>query len=90
MSFDSKKDFEIDSTNIKDRFYLDALGNKSINDNANDVYNIACDNKIGMISKQIKLLEYGKETLNDIKKYIEGNAFVKNQKIIKNKRRYKL
>ena len=38
-----------------------------------------------MISKQIKLLEYGKETLNDIKKYIEGNAFVKNQKIIKNK-----
>ena len=50
LSFDSKKDFEIDSANIKDRFYLDALGNKSINDNANDVYNIACDNKIGMIS----------------------------------------
>lgn len=49
LSFESKNEFEINSTNIKDRFYLDALGNKSINDNANDVYNIAADNKIGMI-----------------------------------------
>ena len=49
LSFDSNKEFEINSTNIKDRFYLDALDNKSINDNANDVYNISADNKIGMV-----------------------------------------
>jgi hypothetical protein len=49
VSYEQKKSFEIDSTQINDRFYLDALGYKSINDNANDVYNIACDNKVGMI-----------------------------------------
>lgn len=50
LTYEDKKEFEIASDEIQDRFYLDALGNKSINDNANDVYNIACDNKIGMIS----------------------------------------
>lgn len=49
VSYKQKNSFEIDSTKINDRFYLDALGYKSINDNANDVYNIACDNKVGMI-----------------------------------------
>lgn len=49
VSYKSKASFEINSTQINDRFYLDALGYKSINDNANDVYNIACDNKVGMI-----------------------------------------
>lgn len=49
VSYKSKKSFEINNTQIKDRFYLDALGYKSINDNANDVYNIACDNKIGIV-----------------------------------------
>ena len=49
LSFENKKDFEINNTNIKEKFYLDALGNKSINDNANDVYNISSDNKVGFI-----------------------------------------
>jgi hypothetical protein len=49
VSYKQKTSFEIESSNINDRFYLDALGNKSINDNANDVYNIACDNKVGII-----------------------------------------
>jgi DNA-binding transcriptional MerR regulator len=61
------------------------LEKKPPSETCNIISNQLIDNKIGMISKQIKLLEYGKETLNDIKKYIEGNAFVKNQKIIKNK-----
>ncbi len=49
VSYEQKTSFEIDSTKINDRFYLDALGYKSINDNANDVYNIACDNKVGIV-----------------------------------------
>ena len=49
LSFESKSDFEINTTNIKEKFYLDALGDKSINDNANDVYNISSDNKVGFI-----------------------------------------
>ena len=49
VSYKQKTSFEIDKSKINDRFYLDALGYKSINDNANDVYNIACDNKVGMI-----------------------------------------
>lgn len=36
-------------TAIKDHFYLDALGSKSLNDNKNVIYNIAADNKIGVI-----------------------------------------
>lgn len=47
--FQIKSDYTINNTDVKDIFYLDALESKSVNDNANDVYNIACDNKIGII-----------------------------------------
>ncbi|EXD55376.1 hypothetical protein J498_0400 [Acinetobacter baumannii 781407] len=32
-----------------------------------------------MISQQIKLFEYGKDTLQEVKKHIKDNSFVKNQ-----------
>ena len=34
---------------IKERFYLKATESRDINDGANAAYNIACDNKVGMI-----------------------------------------
>lgn len=50
MEYESRATpIEIDKADIKERFYLDALEYKSINDNANDVYNIAADNKVGII-----------------------------------------
>lgn len=39
----------IEKEDIKERFYLNALENKMIDDNAKDVYNIAADNKIGIV-----------------------------------------
>ena len=49
VSYDNKKEFTIDKTQIKDFFYLEALESKSINDFENEVYNIASDNKIGIL-----------------------------------------
>ena len=49
VSYRKISSFNIDSTDIKDRFYLDALESKPINDSGNNVYNVACDNKIGII-----------------------------------------
>lgn len=45
--------FSIDPTEIKETFYLDALADKIIQDSTNagiDVFNLACDNKTGIIS----------------------------------------
>ena len=47
--FQIGSNYTIESEDVKDIFYLNALESKSVNDNANDVYNIACDNKIGII-----------------------------------------
>ncbi|GLG84146.1 MerR family transcriptional regulator [Acinetobacter calcoaceticus] len=47
------------------------------------ISNQLIDKKIEMIIQQIKLLEYGKDTLYDVKKYIKDNSFIKNQEIIK-------
>ena len=54
LDYTSKSNFNIDKTEIKEKFYLDALGNQSINDGANEVFNIACDNKIGIIQTKDK------------------------------------
>ncbi|MHA3116299.1 MerR family transcriptional regulator [Acinetobacter sp. ANC 4635] len=60
------------------------LEKKPPSETCNIISNQLIDQKINMISQKIKLLEYGKNTLHDIKKYIEDNSFVKNQEIIKN------
>ena len=39
----------IEKDNIKERFYLSALENRTVDDNAKDVYNIAADNRVGII-----------------------------------------
>lgn len=52
-AFSNLKNFEIDAVNIKETFYLDALADKFILDSAGasaDVYNLACDNKTGIMS----------------------------------------
>ena len=48
-----KSSFTLESSDIKETFYLDALDNKLIKDKEDksaDVFNLACDNKIGIIS----------------------------------------
>jgi hypothetical protein len=50
LDFSIKKSFTIDTTEeIKDQFYLDALGSREVDDNVSTVYNIAADNKVGFI-----------------------------------------
>lgn len=49
LEFNADDSFQIPNTDIKERFYLSALESRSINDNAQDVYNIAVDNKIGIV-----------------------------------------
>ena len=60
------------------------LGEKPPSETCSIISNQLIDQKINMISQKITLLEYGKNTLHDIKKYIEDNSFVKNQEVIKN------
>lgn len=60
------------------------LEKKPPSEKCNIVSNQLIDKKIEMINQQVKLLEYGKNTLHDIKKYIADNSFVKNQEIISN------
>ena len=59
------------------------LETKPPSEQCNITSNQLIDKKIEMISQQIKLLEYGKDTLHDVKKYIKDNSFVKNQEKIK-------
>ena len=49
VDFEAKKDFVLNKEDIKENFYLDALDYKPLNDYKDDFYNIACDNKIGVI-----------------------------------------
>lgn len=49
VSYQVNDDVIINKNNIQNRFYLDALESNPTNDNANEIYNIACDNKIGII-----------------------------------------
>ena len=60
------------------------LEEKPPSETCNIISNQLIDKKIAMISRQVMVLEYGKNTLHDIKKYIEGNSFVKNQERISN------
>jgi len=60
------------------------LEEKPPSETCNIISNQLIDKKIAMISQQVMVLEYGKNTLHDIKKYIEGNSFVKNQERISN------
>ncbi|MBJ9720900.1 MerR family transcriptional regulator [Acinetobacter calcoaceticus] len=59
------------------------LETKPPSEQCNIISNQLIDKKIEIISQQIKLLEYGKDTLYDVKKYIKDNSFVKNQEKIK-------
>lgn len=45
------KNFTVDFSSIKETFYLDALADKNITSSTNleDVFNLACDNKVGII-----------------------------------------
>lgn len=65
VSFKQANNFEIKSTDFKSRFYLDALGSKSILDSTKDVYNLASDNKIGILE-----LNTDKEELNQKLHYV--------------------
>lgn len=62
--------------------HLIELETKPPSETCNDISNQLIDNKIEIIDQQIALLEYGKNTLHDVKKYIEDNSFVKNRDII--------
>ncbi|MFI8011340.1 MerR family transcriptional regulator [Acinetobacter sp. ABJ_C4_1] len=55
------------------------LGTKPPSEECNIISNQLIDKKIELISQQIKLFEYGKDTLQEVKKYIKDNSFVKNQ-----------
>lgn len=51
--FRTKNNFTYTTSDVKEVFYLDALEDKLIEDSNNspyDVFNLACDNKIGMLS----------------------------------------
>ena len=51
--FRSKNNFNYTTSDLKEVFYLDALAEKKIEDSSNkfyDVFNLACDNKIGLIN----------------------------------------
>ncbi len=51
--FRLKNNFNYTTSNLKEVFYLDALEDKLIEDSSNspyDVFNLACDNKIGLMS----------------------------------------
>lgn len=61
---------------------LSELETKPPSEECNIISNQLIDKKIEVISQQIKLLEYGKDILQDVKKYIKDNSFVKNQEII--------
>ncbi|MGA8883650.1 MAG: MerR family transcriptional regulator [Acinetobacter sp.] len=60
------------------------LEEKPPSETCNIISNQLIDKKIAMINQQVMVLEYGKNTLHDIKKYIEDNSFVKNQERISN------
>ncbi|MGL6105517.1 MAG: hypothetical protein ACRC0V_11900, partial [Fusobacteriaceae bacterium] len=54
-SVDFKKLYDVDAftlfkEDIDERFYLDALGSRKVKDNSKELFNIACDNKIGIIT----------------------------------------
>lgn len=56
--FVGKNDFNIEDDKIKETFYLKALESKDIEDNTKSVYNIAADNKVGIIQfKEDSLVE---------------------------------
>jgi hypothetical protein len=51
--FVNKNSFELDASKIKEIFYLPALGDKLIQDSNDvgvDIFNLACDNKVGIMS----------------------------------------
>lgn len=47
--FSRNTTFNLDTTDIEQTFYLKALESRNINDGANTVYNIASDNRIGIV-----------------------------------------
>lgn len=50
VSYEDTEAFTLDvETQVKEIFYLEALESRAINDNANDVYNISSDNKVGIL-----------------------------------------
>lgn len=53
VNFKASNSFNFSKTDLKEIFYLDALGHKAINESKDYVYNIACDNKIGIIQLEV-------------------------------------
>ena len=50
VEYESKNTFNfVTAIDVKESFYLGALESRTINDTANDVYNISTDNKIGIL-----------------------------------------
>lgn len=49
VEFELDNNFDFNKNEIKNRLYLNALESVPTNDNANEIYNIACDNKIGIV-----------------------------------------
>jgi len=70
--------------NLNEIKQLIELEEKPPCEKCNIISNQLIDQKIEMISQQVKLLEYGRNTLHDIKKYIKDNSFAENEEIIKN------
>lgn len=55
VNFSSARDFEVDSFNIKERFYLRAIESKDINNSQTTAYNISSDNRVGIIQLYTQL-----------------------------------
>lgn len=49
VDYDQRNQIKIPKDDIEEIFYLDALGDKSVNNFQTDVYNLSADNKIGII-----------------------------------------
>lgn len=56
VEYETGGNFTIPKANVKESFYLDALESRTINDSATDVYNIAADNKTGILQIQNQII----------------------------------
>lgn len=56
VDYKKANEFELSASDIEDRFYLNPLENRQINDYANDVFNICTDNKVGIINTKEEII----------------------------------
>jgi DNA-binding transcriptional MerR regulator len=55
------------------------LSQQPASETCNILSNQLIDEKLAMIHQHIQLLEYGKNTLEELKRYIKDNTFIENQ-----------